>query len=189
MYLSDRDLAVRGPDLIRPFDPRRVQPASYDLTLGDTLLIPAPGMVRDGAVDPDGDVTPFVPCPLGPEGLVLASGSVALATTAETVRVPEDLAARVEGKSTWARWFVQVHVSAGWLDPGFAGQVTLEIVNHGPWPVRLRPGTPIAQVNFCRLTTAAARPYGHPALGSHYQGQQGPTAPRPLIPVQEQSHA
>ena len=89
---------------------------------------------------------------------------------------PSDLVARVEGKSSLGRLFMAVHVTAGWIDSGFTGQITLEIVNHGPWVVVLWPGMPIAQINFARLTRPCLTPYGTPALGSHYQNQKGATS-------------
>jgi dCTP deaminase len=98
-----------------------------------------------------------------------------LACTEEVVRCPLDLSARIEGKSSLGRLFMAVHITAGVIDAGFHGQVTLEIVNHGPWTIVLWPSMPIAQVNYFQMTGPCEVPYGSKKLGSHYLGQRGPT--------------
>jgi dCTP deaminase len=98
-----------------------------------------------------------------------------LGCTAETVKLPADLAARIEGKSTLGRRGVAVHVTAGFVDPGFQGQLTLELKNLSRTKVFLYPGMLIAQMSVYRLTSPAVRLYGEATLGSHYQGQTGPT--------------
>lgn len=108
---------------------------------------------------------------------VLEPGDCLLASLVERVRIPDDALARIEGKSTWARQFLTVH-SAGFLDPGFNGDVTLELKNDGKMPLKLRPGVRIAQISFCDLAAKALRPYGSDGLGSHYQGQTGATRAR-----------
>jgi dCTP deaminase len=100
-----------------------------------------------------------------------------LASLVERFVVPDDLVARVEGKSSWARRFLTVH-SAGFIDPGFRGDITMELKNDGGLVLELRPGMVIAQVSFQQMTGPAARPYGTRGLGSHYQGQSGATAAR-----------
>lgn len=177
MLLADRDIRQRGASLITPFDPTpgRVQPASYDLTLGRTIAVP---QVQFTPVDLDEhDPKQWMNFyTLGPsQSYILAPKEALLAETAERLTLPADIAARVEGKSSIGRLFVSIHVTAGWIDPGFEGTVTLEIVNHGVWPVVLRAGMKIAQVNFMALTRAAEFPYGQAVLDSHYQGQQGAT--------------
>jgi dCTP deaminase len=172
--LSDYEIQNFRPALITPFDDRCVQPASYDLTLHSDALVPS-GPVRaiDLRVDDPGEF--LGPVSLG-TGYELASGGCMLASTQEFLRCPNDISARVEGKSSLGRLFLAVHVTAGWIDPGFQGQITLEIVNLGPWPVVLWTGMKIAQVNFTRMKEPCRRPYGGTSLGSHYQGQRGPTS-------------
>lgn len=141
------------PPIISPFHMEQLQPASYDLVLGEIL----------GA-------------PVNSEEILLGTHAFCLASTVEFVSIPDDLVARIEGKSSLAREGLMVH-TAGFIDPGFRGQLTLEIVNHGK-PFPLKKGMRIAQLAFQKLDLPAARPYGHPDLGSHYQGQMGPTPAR-----------
>jgi dCTP deaminase len=175
--LPDHEIHRLGSSLVAPFDPARVQPASYDLSLHPEILIPS---VVSRAINLDlrrHDPSKMMErvsllgdgYDIGPRGAVLAS-------TAEVVSLTPDLVARVEGKSSLGRLFLAVHVTAGWIDPGWKGQVTLEIVNLGPWWVRLYAGMKIAQVNFTRLSSPCSVPYGSARRGSHYQGQEGPTA-------------
>lgn len=177
MLLSDVDIAEVGPGIISPFDPSKVQPASYDLSIGTELLVPIlsayPATIDLRVSDPGELLRSIV---MEDEGYILGPGQVALANTVEYVRCPDDIAIRVEGKSSLARLFLLPHVAAGWIDPGFWGQITLELVNLGPWGVRLYPGMPIAQMNMTRMSTPVARPYGSEGLGSHYAGQTGPMA-------------
>jgi dCTP deaminase len=109
------------------------------------------------------------------ERVYLESGECFLAHTIEHVTIPADLVARVEGKSTWGRRFVMVHSTAGFIDPGFSGQITLEIHNLSRFAQSVPVGASIAQISFQRLDKPALRPYGSPGLGSHYQGQTGAT--------------
>lgn len=161
MMLSDSDIAASiatGHLLISPYDPQRLQPASLDVCLGSNF------------VSQGNSATLFDTFRLPPHTLILGH-------TMEYVRLPADLAARVEGKSTWGRRGLQVHLTAGFIDPGFYGQVTLELMNLSAEPLWLPIGTPIAQLSFHRLSSPAERPYGSPGLGSHYQGQTGATKP------------
>lgn len=182
--LPDHEILRMGESLIRPFDPSRVQPASYDLTLHPKLLRVRQDRRLSGGVFPSPvDLRVSDPADLftetwmGEEGYELAPHECVLGSTAEVVSCGADLAARVEGKSSLGRLFLTVHVTAGWIDPGFSGQVTLEIVNLAPWSVMLWPKMPIGQVNFMRMVSPAEHPYGSAKLASHYQGQEGPTAP------------
>lgn len=109
---------------------------------------------------------------------VLHPGQFVLASTVETIGVPDDLVARVEGKSSLGRCGLCVHATAGFVDAGFQGQITLELSNVASLPVLLYPGMKIAQLAFQQLDGPAERPYGHPDLNSKYQGQSGPTASR-----------
>jgi dCTP deaminase len=98
-----------------------------------------------------------------------------LGATLERLRLPDDLVARLDGKSSLGRLGLQVHSTAGLADPGFEGQITLELSNVASLPITIYPGMRVAQLVFERLTTPADRPYGHGGLGSKYQGQAGPT--------------
>ncbi len=176
MILSDTDILRMGSELIEPFDASRVQPASYDLSLHPDLRLLRPGYevdLRKKMVNLHGALSPIH---LLEDGYALQPGECVLAATAEKIRVPHDLTARVEGRSSLGRLFLAVHVTAGWVDPGWYGQLTLEVVNHGPWEVVLWPGMPIAQINFTMLLSPCTTPYGDPKRRSHYQGGRGPTA-------------
>lgn len=107
----------------------------------------------------------------------LPVGACYLASTIERLEIPKTMYARVEGKSTWGRQFIQIHSTAGFVDPGFPGHVTLEIKNIGEQQVKMRPGDRICQVSFGWMDGPVSRPYGHPELNSHYVGQVGPTMP------------
>lgn len=174
--LPDHEIIRLGRTLVEPFDVTCVQPASYDLTLGSEGLVPTKGRSDaplDLRVDHPRDV--MSPIFIG-DGYDLGPGGCLLVSTAEHVYCDPDIVARVEGKSSLGRLFLAVHVTAGWVDAGWRGQITLEVVNHGPWTVRLWSGMKIAQVNFTRMASPCAVPYGSPQLGSHYQAQMGPTA-------------
>jgi len=138
-----------------------IQPASIDLRLGEWFISPWPQRLR-------------FKLPAG-EGVDVRPGECLLASTAETVRVPRDLIARVEGKSTFGRLFLQVHSTAGFIDPGFEGQITLELSNQGRSHLNLIVGAPICQISFEWLDGPADRPYGSAGINSHYQHQYGPT--------------
>lgn len=141
--------------------PLSIQPASVEVRLDENIIV-----YRHG----DENIT------IGENGYELLPGEFILASTQEKVSVPSTLVARVEGKSSWARRGILVHVSAGYIDPGFQGNVTLEIANlHSSKPARLFPGDRIAQIAFEDLDRPASMPYGTDGLGSHYQGQAGVT--------------
>lgn len=161
MMLSDRDIeyAIESGELvIDPYNPSLLQPASLDVRLGNRF--------RRLTLEE-----------LGPGTGYLHPNTLILGHTLETIKVPNDLTVRVEGKSTWGRRGLLVHLTAGFVDPGFHGQITLELLNVSVLPIELVPGTPIAQLSFHRLSSPARRPYGSEGLGSHYQGQMGPTPP------------
>lgn len=198
--LSDTQILALGSTIIEPFDPARVQPASYDLTLADELLVPkelwssSENYVPMHARSPRDyiDLREHNPkdyvesCLMSLCGgmYVLKSGKCVLASTAEKIIVPDNLVARVEGKSSLGRLFLSIHSTAGWVDPGWIGKITLEITNSGPWDLVLYTGMRIGQVNFTKLDGKCDRPYGSPGLGSHYQHQRGPAA----AAVQEKEH-
>jgi dCTP deaminase len=181
MLLSDRDIRAEidaGRVVLHPWDPAMVQPSSVDVRLDKffrlfdnhkyPVIDPAqdqPELTRLVEVDPE-------------EGFVLHPGEFVLGSTLETVTLPDDLAARVEGKSSLGRLGLLTHATAGFVDPGFSGHVTLELSNVATLPIMLWPGMKIGQFCFMRLTSPAEHPYGSATYGSHYQGQRGPTASR-----------
>ncbi len=181
MLLSDRDLAIALADGSLGIDPldraRQIQPASVDLRLGRlfrrfhnhtrTHIDPAqemPGLTELVRADHD--------------GFVLHPGEFALGCTVERVTLSAALAGRLEGKSSLGRLGLVVHSTAGFIDPGFHGHVTLELSNVATLPIRLHVGMKIGQMCVLRLSSPAGQPYGSAGLGSRYQGQQGPAESR-----------
>lgn len=181
MLLSDRDIRAQieaGRVQLDPYDPAMVQPASIDVRLDrwfrlfDNHRYPVIDPAQDQSdltrlveVDPD-------------EPFVLHPGEFALASTYELLTLPPDTAARLEGKSSLGRLGLLTHSTAGFIDPGFTGHVTLELSNTATLPITLWPGMKIGQLCFFQLSSPAERPYGAGAHGSRYQGQRGPTASR-----------
>ena len=181
MLLSDRDIRAQiesGRVGIEPYDAAMVQPSSVDVRLDRYFRLfdnhkypyidPAesqPDLTRLVAVDPA-------------EAFVLHPGEFVLGSTYEKVTLPDDIAARVEGKSSLGRLGLLTHATAGFVDPGFTGHVTLELSNVATLPIKLWPGMKIGQLCFVQLTSPAEHPYGSARPGSHYQGQRGPTASR-----------
>jgi dCTP deaminase len=166
---------------IDPLTDAQVQPASVDLRLGPGLLAyqTSGGVV----VDPETRFTLRTrPIPVsGRAGFVLRPGMFVLGCTAETVTLPAHLAAQIDGCSTLGRLGIIVHSTAGWVDPGFSGELTLELSNAGPVPVRLTAGMKIGQLCLFRCSSPALRPYGAPGLRSRYQGQRGAVAARVAV--------
>ncbi len=163
---------------IDPWDPSMVQPASIDLRLGDSFRVFHNH--RATAIDlrdPPSNLTEEVVMPQG-EAFVIHPGEFCLGRTLEWVQIPNDIVARIEGKSSLGRLGLIVHATAGFCDPGFEGTLTLELNNLTRVPIRLYPGLPIAQLSFMTLDRPAQRPYGSPGLGSHYQGQRAATESR-----------
>lgn len=185
MLLSDVDLweALSTPgDLeVSPMSKDRMQPASIEMHLGfglESFMLPANSGYRDlpihDVLDPlnlpeDYTTTASLPYTLQPGEFVLGS-------TLERVALGDSLAARVEGKSSLGRVGLAVHITAGFIDPGFRGTITLELHNVSPCALLLTPGMPIGQLCVFRTSSPAERPYGHPELRSRYQYQYG-TAP------------
>jgi dCTP deaminase len=163
---------------IEPWDPAMVQPASVDLRLGTSFRVfhnhrlPA----IDLAEPPTG-VTEHVQIE-DSASFVIHPGEFVLGSTVEWVELPNDIVARIEGKSSLGRLGLIVHATAGFVDPGFSGTLTLEVTNLTRIPIELWPGLPIAQLSFMALDAPAERPYGHPDLGSHYHGQVDATESR-----------
>jgi dCTP deaminase len=189
MFLSDISIRrlVHQAELISPFDQSMLQPASYDVLLGPKILIPKP-------VFPEmyGDMDPYYPEvdlkqkfdykdlfreknleEVENHSYVLEPQDFILGATVEFFKIPSNVRASIEGKSSLARLGIAPHVAAGYIDPGFNGRITLEIFNTGKFDVVLHAGMKIAQVAFAWVDENVARPYGHPELGSHYQDQQG----------------
>ncbi len=179
--------AVETEDIgIHPFDPDRLQPVSYDLTLSVNILVPRDDVhtieTQEWAdYDPSMKYYGLVPAwhqhtrgRAIPGGYSLRRGEFILGSTCEEISLPAHYAARVEGKSSLGRLGVQVHITAGFIDPGFSGQVTLEIHNVAPWSVRLHEGMPIAQIVF-EPVNPPERDY---SKTGRYQGQTGPTQSR-----------
>jgi dCTP deaminase len=179
--LSDgtiRELVEAGRIKIRPWDPAMVQPASVDLRLGDSFRVFHNH--RASAIDlrnPPDNLTEEVVLPEG-EPFVIHPGEFCLGRTLEWVQIPDDIVARIEGKSSLGRLGLIVHATAGFCDPGFEGTLTLELNNLTRVPIKLYPNLPIAQLSFMTLDRPAQAPYGSPGLGSHYQGQQAATESR-----------
>ncbi len=182
MLLSDRDILAEidaGRIGLNPWDPAMLQPSSIDMRLDRFFRVfenhryphidPAedqPDLTREVVVN--GEAEPFI----------LHPGEFALGSTYEVVSLPDDVAARVEGKSSLGRLGLLTHATAGFIDPGFTGHVTLELANVATLPIKLWPGMKIGQLCFFRLTSAAEHPYGSEKYGSRYQGQRGPTPSR-----------
>src|SRR5262249_40673463 len=180
--LSDgtiRRLVEEGRIVIKPWEPELVQPASVDLRLGDSFRVfhnhrAAVIDLRDGP--PAGLTEEVVASP--EDGFVIHPGEFCLGRTAEWVELPNDVVARIEGKSSLGRLGLIVHATAGFIDPGWKGTLTLELNNLTRVPIKLYPGLLIAQLSFMGLDRAAERPYGSKELGSHYQGQVAATESR-----------
>jgi dCTP deaminase len=182
VILSDRDLRERlsrGDLIVAPLeDPElQIQPASIDLRLDTAFVVFRAS--RLACLDPrdmPADATERIEVALG-DSFVLHPGDFVLGSTIERVRIPSDLVARVEGRSSLGRLAIVVHATAGFIDPGFEGQITLELSNLGRTAVKLYPGMRISQIVLHQMTSAAERPYGS-ARGSKYQGQSGPIPSR-----------
>lgn len=179
--LSDatiRELQASGAIELDPWDPSMVQPASYDLRLGHSFRVFHNHRVTSiDLKDPPSNLTEQVVVG-DDESFAIHPGEFVLGRTLERVKIGDDLVARIEGKSSLGRLGLIVHATAGFVDPGFEGSLTLEITNLTRVPIILWPNLPIAQLSFMRMDRAAERPYGHPELGSHYHGQLDATESR-----------
>ncbi len=179
--LSDqtiRELVDCGRIRIEPWDRELVQPASVDLRLGDSFRVFHNH--RAAAIDlrePPGNLTEEVIVPRE-DSFVIHPGEFCLGRTLEWVELPDDIVARIEGKSSLGRLGLIVHATAGFCDPGWRGTLTLELNNLTRVPIKLYPGLLIAQLSFMALDRPAERPYGSPELRSHYQGQRAATESR-----------
>lgn len=181
MLLSDRDLtaAVKAGRLgLEPFEPTLIQPASVDVRLDRWFRVFNNSKYThiDPSVQQD-DLTSLVEIAEG-EPFVLHPGEFVLGSTLETVSLADDLAARLDGKSSLGRLGLLTHSTAGFIDPGFSGHVTLELSNVANLPITLWPGMKIGQLCIFGLSSPADHPYGSAVYGSRYQGQRGPTPSR-----------
>ena len=181
MLLSDRDLVAEiksGNLALEPFEPELMQPSSIDVRLDRMFRVF--NNVKYTHIDPSlqqDDLTTQVETAEG-EPFVLHPGEFVLGSTLEVVTLPDDLAARLEGKSSLGRLGLLTHSTAGFIDPGFSGHVTLELSNVANLPITLWPGMRIGQLCIFRLSSPAEHPYGAAVYGSRYQGQRGPTPSR-----------
>ena len=181
MVLADRTIArelLEGRIEIEPYDETQLQPSSVDVRVDryfrvfhnaryPFIDVKEPQEELTELVEIDGE-TPFI----------LHPGEFVLGSTLERVRLPDDLVARLEGKSSLGRLGLLIHSTAGFIDPGWDGHVTLELSNVANLPITIYYGMKIGQISFVRMTEPALAPYGSAALGSKYQGQQGPTPSR-----------
>lgn len=181
MILSDRTIRERlkqGSLVIDPLDETAIQPSSVDLRLDSSfrLFLNHTAPAIDVRQEQTG-LTREMTIPEG-ESFILHPREFVLAATVEKVEVPDDLVARLEGKSSLGRLGLIVHSTAGFVDAGFRGQLTLELLNVVGLPTVLYPGMRIAQIGFFQMTSQVERPYGDPEIGSKYQDQVGPTESR-----------
>lgn len=179
--LSDRTIKEQlaaGRIVIEPLDEDAIQPASVDLRLDSAFRIfrvtTRPYVDVREPVDDLTDLETIA----GDEPFILQPGAFCLATTLETITLPDDIVARVDGRSSLGRLGLLVHATAGYVDPGWTGKLTLELSNQSQMPIALYYGMRVAQISFLRLSSPVDRPYGTPGLGSKYQGQTGPTPSR-----------
>jgi dCTP deaminase len=181
MILSDRDILAAIKDArisIEPFDEHDVQPSSVDLHVDRYFR--TFHNARYPYIDvkkPMDELTELVEV-AEEEAFILHPGEFVLGSTREYVRLPDDLVARLEGKSSLGRLGLLIHSTAGYVDPGFEGRLTLELSNVANLPITIYPGMKIGQISFFSLSSPAQNPYGSSAVGSKYQGQEGPTPSR-----------
>ena len=184
MLLSDRDIKAEiasGRVVLEPYDEGMVQPSSIDVRIDRYFRVFENH--RYPHIDPaeeQPELTRVVE-PLPNEPFILHPGEFALASTYEVVTLPDDIAARLEGKSSLGRLGLLTHSTAGFIDPGFSGHITLELSNVANLPVKLFPGMKIGQLCLIKLSSPAEHPYGSEKYGSRYQGQRGPTASRSFL--------
>ena len=181
--LSDKDIKEHlksGKIVINPLtNPKvQIQPSSVDLRIGREFK--GFRIIRKPCIDPmdQSDLESYMESFYIDEGepFIIHPGEFALATTYETIKLPNDLVARVEGRSSMGRLGVTMHVTAGYIDPGFHGKITLEISNIGKMPVALYTGQRVCQIVFETMTSPSEKPYGHPDRDSKYMGQKSPVS-------------
>jgi dCTP deaminase len=181
VLLSDRDIRAEIDNRrvrLEPYDEAMVQPSSIDVRLDKYFRLF--DNHKYPYIDPAQDqpeLTHLIEVERG-EPLILHPGEFVLGSSFEVVTLPDDLAARLEGKSSLGRLGLLTHSTAGFVDPGFSGHVTLELSNVATLPIKLWPGMKIGQLCFIKLSSPTENPYGSAKYGSRYQGQRGPTASR-----------
>lgn len=184
VLFSDQDIYQEietGRIKVEPYDPAMIQPASLDVRIDRFFRLfdnhryphidpsqPQEDLTRLVEVDPD-------------EPFILHPGEFVLGSTYETISLPDNIAARLEGKSSLGRLGLLTHSTAGFIDPGFSGHITLELSNMATLPIMLWPGSKVGQLCFFRLTSPTQHPYGSGPYGNRYQGQRGPTASRSYL--------
>jgi len=179
VLLSDRDIKAEieaGRVKVEPFDGAMIQPSSVDVRLDRFLRVFENH--KYSVIDPSieqSDLTREVAVEANEE-FILHPGEFVLASTYEVITLPDDIAGRLEGKSSLGRLGLLTHSTAGFIDPGFSGHITLELSNVANLPVKLFPGMKIGQLCLIKLSSPAENPYGSALYGSRYQGQRGPTA-------------
>jgi dCTP deaminase len=184
MLLSDQDIRKEvesGRVVVEPFDATMVQPSSVDVRLDRYFRVFENH--RYPHIDPSieqPDLTRSLE-PVGDEPFILHPGEFVLGSTYEVVSLPDDIAGRLEGKSSLGRLGLLTHSTAGFIDPGFRGHVTLELSNVATLPIKLWPGMKIGQLCLFRLSSPAEHPYGSAVYGSRYQDQRGPTPSRSYL--------
>ncbi|CAB4823574.1 MAG: dCTP deaminase [Actinobacteria bacterium] len=184
MLLSDRDIRAEiaaGRVGCEPFTESMIQPSSVDVRLDKFFRVFENH--KYSVIDPSmeqPDLTREVIAE-GDEPFILHPGEFVLASTYEVITLPDDIAGRLEGKSSLGRLGLLTHSTAGFIDPGFSGHITLELSNVANLPVKLFPGMKIGQLCLIKLSSPAEHPYGSEKYGSRYQGQRGPTASRSFL--------
>jgi dCTP deaminase len=177
MILSDRSIkeeVAKGRIVITPYHPECVQPSSVDVHLSSKFLIF--NSVQHSVInlkEKQEDLMKMVEVKEG-EAFILHPGEFVLGSTVESVKMPLDIAGRIEGKSSLGRLGLLIHSTAGYIDAGWEGSLTLELSNVSPLPITLYPNMKIGQISFQKMTTTVENPYGSKKLGSKYQGQEGP---------------
>ncbi len=184
VLISDRDIRQEIADgriVLNPFDESMIQPASVDVRIDRFFrLFDNHKYPHIDPAQPQEDLTRLVE--VAPdEPFILHPGEFVLGSTYEKVTLPDDVAARLEGKSSLGRLGLLTHSTAGFIDPGFSGHVTLELSNMATLPIMLWPGSKVGQLCFFRLSSPTEHPYGSGAYGNRYQGQRGPTASRSYL--------
>ena len=189
MVLSDRTIKEyldNGAIVIDPLDLKDIQPASVDLHLDKKIL------VFRNSTEPFIDLKKDLPdlteehIIKNDQPFILHPGEFILASTIERIKIPVDIVARLEGKSSLGRVGLLIHSTAGYVDPGWDGKLTLELTNVSRLPITLYYGMRIGQISFLKLTTPVNREYGSPELGSRYKGQQDPTASKAHLDFDKQ---
>jgi len=177
MILSDKDILLRikkGDLKIEPFSRDRVQPSTVDLHLSPEIRIF--NNWERGLIDIKEKADHSKLMKIDSNGFIVHPGEFLLGATKEKIGLPNNLAAKLEGRSSLGRLGLIIHATAGYVDPGFFGWLTFELSNISRTPIKIYPDMKIAQICFFQMTSKALRPYGSSELGSKYQGQKGPTA-------------